>query len=110
MGRVLASEACRYSSARRRLQTASLAKVTPSRTAARITPNYRPTHSNSVTTGKIVDYVIHSDAQLWKIAAHGVGRKCFTGGTLQGLENCEEVRDGGVDEERPAGRGAQRAG
>ncbi|PSN58927.1 hypothetical protein BS50DRAFT_641365 [Corynespora cassiicola Philippines] len=28
-------------------------------TAARITPEYRPTHSNSLTTGKIVDYAIH---------------------------------------------------
>jgi hypothetical protein len=33
--------------------------VTPSRTAARITPKYRPTHSNNLTTGKIVDYAIH---------------------------------------------------
>jgi hypothetical protein len=33
--------------------------VTPSRTAARITPEYRPTHSNNLTTGKIVDYAIH---------------------------------------------------
>ena len=29
------------------------------RTAARITPEYRPTHSNNLTTGKIVDYTIH---------------------------------------------------
>ncbi|KAL5397982.1 hypothetical protein PMIN03_012822 [Paraphaeosphaeria minitans] len=28
-------------------------------TAARITPQYRPTHSNSLTTGKIVDYAVH---------------------------------------------------
>ncbi|PVH91768.1 hypothetical protein DM02DRAFT_606179 [Periconia macrospinosa] len=28
-------------------------------TAARITPEYRPTHSNNLTTGKIVDYAIH---------------------------------------------------
>lgn len=28
-------------------------------TAARITPAYRPTHSNNLTTGKIVDYAIH---------------------------------------------------
>jgi hypothetical protein len=33
--------------------------VTPSRTAARITSEYRPTHSNNLTTGKIVDYAIH---------------------------------------------------
>jgi hypothetical protein len=33
--------------------------MTPSRTAARITPEYRPTHSNSLTTGKTVDYVVH---------------------------------------------------
>ncbi|CAI6342380.1 unnamed protein product [Periconia digitata] len=28
-------------------------------TAARITPEYRPTHSNNLTTGKIIDYAIH---------------------------------------------------
>ncbi|KAF2740440.1 hypothetical protein EJ04DRAFT_455555 [Polyplosphaeria fusca] len=28
-------------------------------TAARITPEFRPTHSNNLTTGKIVDYAIH---------------------------------------------------
>jgi hypothetical protein len=33
--------------------------VTLSRTAARITPQSRPTHSNSLTTGTMVDYVIH---------------------------------------------------
>ena len=33
--------------------------MTLSRTAARITPEYRPTHSNNLTTGKIVDYAIH---------------------------------------------------
>ncbi|KAF2462914.1 uncharacterized protein BDR25DRAFT_320402 [Lindgomyces ingoldianus] len=27
--------------------------------ASRITPEYRPTHSNNLTTGKIVDYAIH---------------------------------------------------
>jgi hypothetical protein len=29
------------------------------RTAARITPEYRPTHSNNLTASKIVDYAIH---------------------------------------------------
>ncbi|KAK7177462.1 hypothetical protein PSPO01_16490 [Paraphaeosphaeria sporulosa] len=29
------------------------------RTAARITPKYRPTHSNNLTAGKIIDYAIH---------------------------------------------------
>jgi hypothetical protein len=33
--------------------------VIPSRTAAKITPEYRPTHSNNLTTGKIVDYAIY---------------------------------------------------
>lgn len=33
--------------------------MTPSRTATRITPEHRPTHSNNLTTGKIVDYTIH---------------------------------------------------
>ncbi|KAF2820911.1 hypothetical protein CC86DRAFT_304134, partial [Ophiobolus disseminans] len=28
-------------------------------TAARTTPEHRPTHSNSLTTGKIVDYITH---------------------------------------------------
>jgi hypothetical protein len=40
-------------------QRASLTGVTQSRTAARITPKYRPTHSNNLTTGNIVDYAIH---------------------------------------------------
>lgn len=35
-----------------------LTKVLPHRTSARITPEYRPTHSPGLTTGKIVDYAM----------------------------------------------------